>query len=54
MSEKEIDNHCRDLGTGKDSQYRTAETTLVQLLGKASAGQTYNPTSSNLQSALQR
>ena len=55
MSEKEIRSiTAEDLGTGKDSQYRIAETTLVQLLGKASAGQTYNPTSSNLKSALQR
>ena len=55
MSEKEIRSiTAEDLGTGKDSQYRIAETTLVQLLGKASAGQTFNPTSSNLKSALQR
>lgn len=53
MSEEEIRSiTVEDLGTPKDSQYRVAETTLIRVLGKASAGQTYDPTTSNLQSAL--
>ena len=55
MSEEEIRSiTADDLGTGRDSQYRVAETTLIRVLGQASAGQTYNPSSANLQSALQR
>ena len=55
MTEEEIRSiTAEDLGTGRDSQYRVAETTLIRVLGQASAGQTYNPSSANLQSALQR
>ena len=55
MTEEEIRSiTADDLGTGRDSQYRVAETTLIRVLGQASAGQTYNPSSANLQSALQR
>ena len=53
MTEEEIRSMTADdLGTGRDSQYRVAETTLIRVLGKASAGQTYNPASANLKSAL--
>ena len=55
MTEEEIRSiTADDLGTGRDSQYRVAETTLIRILGQASAGQTYDPTSANLLSALQR
>ena len=55
MTEEEIRSiTAEDLGTGRDSQYIVAETTLIRVLGQASAGQTYNPSSANLQSALQR
>ena len=55
MTEDEIRSiTADDLGTGRDSQYRVAETTLIRILGQASAGQTYDPTSANLLSALQR
>ena len=53
MSEEEIRSiSVEDLGTGKDSQYRVAETTLIKVLTKAKAGQTYQPSASNLNSAL--
>lgn len=55
MTEDEIRSiTADDLGTGRDSQYRVAETTLIRILGQASAGQTYDPTSANLLTALQR
>ena len=55
MTEEEIRSiTADDFGTGRDSQYRVAETTLIRILGQASAGQTYDPTSANLLSALQR
>ena len=55
MSEEEIRSiTADDLGTGRDSQYRVAETTLIRVLGQASTGRTYDPTSANLLSALQR
>ena len=53
MSEAEIRSMTPDdLGTGKDSQYRVAETTLINVLRKANSTQTFNPLSSNLNAAL--
>ena len=53
MSEEEIRSiSVEDLGTGKDSQYRVAETTLIKVLTKAKTGQTYKPSATNLNSAL--
>lgn len=55
MTEEEIRSiTADDFGTGRDSQYRVAETTLIRILGQASAGRTYDPTSANLLSAFQR
>ena len=54
MSEKEIESlQLEDLGTNKDSQYRTAETTLLRAIKAANQTQTYKPGGANLQSALQ-
>ena len=54
MSEKEIESlQLEDLGTNKDSQYRTAETTLLRAIKAANQIQTYKPGGANLQSALQ-
>ena len=54
MSEKEIESlQLEDLGTNKDSQYRTAETTLLRAIKAANHTQTYKPGQANLQSALQ-
>ena len=54
MSEKEIESlQLEDLGTNKDSQYRTAETTLLRAIKAANQTQTYKPGQANLQSALQ-
>ena len=54
MSEKEIESlQLEDLGTNKDSQYRTAETTLLRAIKAANQTQTYKPGQINLQSALQ-
>ena len=54
LTEKEIKGLTPDdLGTAKDGQYKVAESALVKVLTKADAGQAYNPTSANLQSALQ-
>ena len=54
LTEKEIKGLTPDdLGTAKDGQYKVAESALVKVLTKADAGQTYNPTGANLQSALQ-
>ena len=53
LTEKEIKGLTPDdLGTVKDGQYIVAESALVKALTKADAGQTYNPSSPNLQSAL--
>ena len=53
MSEEDIRSiTADDLGTGKDSQYRVAEITLINVLRKANSTQTYNPQSSNINSAL--
>ena len=53
MSEKELNNFSvDDLGTKKDSQYRTAEGTLVKQLNKIQAGTTYEPGQANLNYAL--
>ena len=53
LTEKEIKGLTPDdLGTVKDGQYIVAESALVKALTKADAGQTYNPSSTNLQSAL--
>ncbi len=53
MSEEDIRSiTADDLGTGKDSQYRVAELTLINVLRKANSTQTYNPQSSNINSAL--
>ena len=55
MSEKEIESlQLQDLGTNKDSQYRTAETTLLRALKAANETQTYKPGRSNLQSTLNK
>ena len=54
MSEKESESlQLEDLGTNKDSQYRTAETTLLRAIKAANQTQTYKPGQANLQSALQ-
>ena len=54
MSEKEIESlQLEDLGTKKDSQYRTAETTLLRAIKAANQTQTYKPGGANLKSALQ-
>ena len=54
MSEKEIESlQLEDLGTNKDSQYRTAETTLLRAIKATNQTQTYKPGQANLQSALQ-
>lgn len=54
LSEKEIQSlTVEQLGTGKDSQYRAAETTLIKTLRSPERGQAYKPGSANLQSALQ-
>ena len=53
MSEKELKNFSvEDLGTEKDSQYRTAVGTLVKKLNKIQAGTTYQPAQTNLSYAL--
>jgi len=53
MSEKEIKNlKLEDLGSGKDSQYKVAETTLIKVLEKALDGQLYNPVGVNLPYAI--
>ena len=55
LSEEEIESlTVEQLGTGKDSQYRAAETTLIKALRSPERGQAYQPGSANLQSALQR
>mgnify|MGYP000161340392 FL=1 len=55
LSEEEIQSlTVEQLGTRKDSQYRTAETTLIKALRSPERGQAYRPGSANLQSALQR
>ncbi|WP_415410753.1 S41 family peptidase [Synechococcus sp. A10-1-5-9] len=55
LSEKEIQSlTVEQLGTGKDSQYRAAETTLIKALRSPERGQAFQPGSANLQSALQR
>ena len=55
LSDKEIQSlTVEQLGTGKDSQYRAAETTLIKALRSPQRGQAYNPGSANLHSALQR
>ena len=55
LSEEEIQSlTIEQLGTRKDSQYRTAETTLIKALRSPERGQAYRPGSANLQSALQR
>ncbi len=55
LSEKEIRTlTIEQLGTSKDSQYRSAETTLLKALRSSERGQAYQPGSANLQSALQR
>ena len=54
MSEKGIESlQLEDLGTKKDSQYRTAETTLLRAIKAANQTQTYKPGGANLKSALQ-
>ena len=54
MSDKEIESlQLEDLGTKKDSQYRTAETTLLRAIKAANQTQTYKPGGANLKSALQ-
>ena len=55
LSEREIQSlTVEQLGTGKDSQYRAAETTLIKALRSPERGQAFQPGSANLQSALQR
>ena len=54
MSKQEIKNFSVEyLGTQKDSQYRTAEGTLMNQLKKIQAGTTYQPSRANLSYALQ-
>ncbi|MFL0793595.1 MAG: S41 family peptidase, partial [Prochlorococcus sp.] len=54
MSEEEVKNlTLEDLGTNKDSQYRIAETTLIRVIEKVGQGRAFDPSSANLQSALQ-
>ena len=54
LTEKEIKGLTSDdLGTNKDGQYKVAESALVKVITKADVGQTYIPSSANLQSALQ-
>ena len=54
LTEKEIKGLTSDdLGTNKDGQYKVAESALVKVITKADVGQTYSPSSANLQSALQ-
>ena len=54
MSEKELKNFSvEDLGTEKDSQYRTAEGTLLQAVEQNSSGaRSYQPGRANLSYAL--
>ena len=55
LSDQEIQSlTVEQLGTGKDSQYRAAETTLIKVLRSPQRGQAYQPGSANLRSALQR
>ena len=55
LSDQEIESlTVEQLGTGKDSQYRAAETTLIKALRSPQRGQAYQPGSANLRSALQR
>ena len=55
LSDQEIQSlTVEQLGTGKDSQYRAAETTLIKALRSPGRGQAYRPGSANLISALQR
>ena len=55
LSDQEIQSlTVEQLGTGKDSQYRAAETTLIKALRSPERGQAYQPGSANLRSALQR
>ena len=53
MSEKEIKNFSiDDLGTQRDSQYRTAEGTLLKQIKAMKAGTTFQPGKANLSYAL--
>ena len=55
LSDREIQTlTVEQLGTGKDSQYRAAETTLIKALRSPDRGQAYKPGSVNLQSALRK
>ena len=55
LSDQEIQSlTVEQLGTGKDSQYRAAETTLIKALRSPERGQAYQPGSANLRAALQR
>ena len=55
LSDEEIQSlTVEQLGTGEDSQYRAAETTLIKALRSPGRGQAYQPGSANLRSALQR
>ena len=55
LSDEEIQSlTVEQLGTGEDSQYRAAETTLIKALRSPGRGQAYQPGSTNLRSALQR
>ena len=55
LSDEEIQSlTVEQLGTGKDSQYRAAETTLIKALRSPGRGQAYRPGTANLISALQR
>ena len=53
MSEEEMKNFTiDDLGTLRDSQYKKAETTLMESLRRSALGTTYKTGSANLNSAL--
>ena len=54
FTEKELkDFTAQDLGSSRDSQYRTAEQTLLKLLRTTDQSSAFNPSSTNLHSALQ-
>ena len=54
FTEKELQRFtAQDLGSSRDSQYRTAERTLLELLRTTAQPRAFNPSNTNLSSALQ-
>jgi len=54
FTEKELQRFtAQDLGSSRDSQYRTAELTLLELLRTTAQPRAFNSTNTNLSSALQ-